>query len=197
VTRPVDSYLQAGLYCGRLPTPADIACVTVDETMLGDHTLPGSVILLANQTVEVEVTLKPPPAPSAQSNAASFNDDPFSGGDPFGGTSGAGASARAPPTGGFVDFDGQSEVFTHNHHAFLSQVPESVTTRSAPSARRRISPLGSPWCRSISTLRVRLKKISYAQFFLTKLKKAGRAINKLRIDPRSVLGISLRPLIEG
>jgi len=40
--------------------------------------------------------------------------------------------------------------------------------------------------------------MSYAQFFLTKLKRVGRAdYYKLKIDPQSVSGACLRPLYYG
>jgi len=41
-----------------------------------------------------------------------------------------------------------------------------------------------------------LKKTSYAQLFLTKLKKRVEEIKKLKLDPRSVSGAYLRPPID-
>ena len=40
------------------------------------------------------------------------------------------------------------------------------------------------------------EKMSYAQFFLKKLQKMGRETKKLKLDPGSVSGACLRPLID-
>jgi len=107
---------KAGLYAGRLPTPADVASVEVDGVPLGDHGLGSGIVLLAREAVDVDVELKPPPAAAAppQGLSQTLPDGPFGG--PFGGPfdgGGAEASAREPPRppeGGYVELDGKTDL---------------------------------------------------------------------------------------
>lgn len=87
--------------------------MTVDDTILGDHRMPCSVVLLARETVDIEVSLKPAAAAVAAASAAAVAAQPLCD-DHFGvGPFGAnldGVSARDPPRGGTFEFDGLSKV---------------------------------------------------------------------------------------
>lgn len=100
-------------YSKKAGEPADldrVARVEVDENMLGDHRIPASVVLLANETVEAEVFLRPLEV-QEQLRAGELSADPFA---PLqmpssGGSTAAGRTVHAPAPRDLaqdkVDFD--------------------------------------------------------------------------------------------
>ena len=120
----------------RVLTSQDVSRVMLDDVMMGDLTIPASVVLLKGETVYTEIFLRS--KESASTYASTICDDPFSGLDPFAVAAArappaAAASARLPPAAGTVEFDGKSEVERLKDQRRAARLAREV---SAPASAR-------------------------------------------------------------